>query len=144
MTYDRPLLSLEEAMRGQEAALSTATTDGTPIVVVVVDYRGDLVCTAVQDGVIEISKIIAPRKAYTAAIGRSDIVAWRTKIQESTLIPLELLLGPRAINAQGGVPIKRLDDGLILGGVGVSGARSGDRDEELARLAVDVMGHGHR
>lgn len=144
MTYDRPLLSLEEAMRGMNAALATASADETPIAVVVSDYRGETVCSATQDHVAEISKIIAPRKAYTAAIGRSDIISWRSKIQASTLIPLELLLGPRGINAQGGVPIKRVEDGLILGGVGVSGANSGDRDEEIARIAVDAMGLRHR
>lgn len=93
-----PVLSLEEAVRGMNAALATASADGTPIVVVVSDYRGEMACSADRDYVAEITKIT----------------------------------------------IKRIEDGLILGGIGVSGPSSGARDEEIARLAVDAMGLRHR
>lgn len=138
--YDRPTLGLDEALRGMQATLAEASGDGTPVAVAISDHHGNLVCFAAQDGVIEMSKILAPRKAFTAAIGRSDIVTYRSKVQASTGIPLELLIGPSATTAQGGVPIKRPEDSLILGGVGVSGGSSPSRDDELARAAVAAMG----
>lgn len=138
--YDRPTLGLEQALEGMQATLAEATADGTPVAIAIADHHGDLVCFAAQDNVIEMSKVLAPRKAFTAAIGRSDIVSYRSKVQASTGVPLELLIGPRGTTAQGGVPIKRPDDGLILGGVGVSGGSSPQRDDDLARAAVTAMG----
>ena len=137
--YDRPTLGLDEAMRGMLQALEAAAADGDPIAIAIADHRGELVCCAAQDQVIEVSRNLAPRKAYTAAIGRQDIPKYRSKVKNSTDIPLELLLGPRATSAQGGVPILT-DLGLIVGGVGVSGAATPARDEELARTAIAGMG----
>ncbi len=43
------------------------------------------------------------------------------------------------LGAQGGVTVVRPGDGMVLGGIGVSGL-SAEEDEELARLGVAAMG----
>ena len=73
--YDRPNLGLGEAVRGLLAALEVAKKDeaeGRPVVVAIVDHKGELVCYARQDACLEMSKEMAVRKAYTAAIGRRN------------------------------------------------------------------------
>src|SRR5439155_8384604 len=58
----------------------------------------------------------------------------------------------RAVPLQGGIPIE--ENGEVVGGVGVSGARSADEDNELAQIAASALarraasvngnGNGHR
>ncbi len=141
--YERTNLGLDEALRGLLAALDEAKSDeaaGRPIVIAIVDHKGDLICYARQDHCLEMSRDAAVRKAYTAAIGRRDSADYSEYIKRQMGLPIELALGMRATSGQGGVAIKRSGDGLCLGGVGVSGAATAPRDEEIARAGIRVMG----
>ncbi len=141
--YERPTLGIAEAMRALLAALEEAKKDaaaGRPVVIALVDHKGDLVCYARQDHALEMSKEMAIRKAFTAAIGRRDSAEYAEYIQRQTGLPLELAIGMRATSGRGGVVIKRPSDGLCLGGVGVSGAAAAPRDEEIAQAGIKAMG----
>lgn len=141
--YERANLGLEEAMRGLLAALEEAKKDaavGRPVVIAIVDHKGDLICYARQDHCLEMSKEMAVRKAYTSAIGRRDSGEYGEYIKRQTGQDIELALGTRVTSGRGGVAIKRSKDGLCLGGIGVSGAATAPRDEEIARAGVRAMG----
>ncbi|MEE9286422.1 MAG: heme-binding protein [Dehalococcoidia bacterium] len=141
--YDRPNLGLDEAMRGLLAALEEAKKDeaeGRPVVIAIVDHKGDLVCFARQDGCLEMSKEMAIRKAFTAAIGRRDSADYAAYIEQAMGRSIEVAIGLRVTSGRGGVVIKRSADGVCLGGIGVSGAANAPRDEEVARAGVAAMG----
>lgn len=141
--YDRPTLGIEEAMRGLRAALEEAKKDaaaGRPVVIVVVDHAGEVVCHARQDNCLEMSKDAAMRKAWTAAIGRRDSIEYAAYIEKQTGKPIELAIGMKATSGGGGVAITRSSDGVCLGGIGVSGAATAPRDVEIARAALRAMG----
>ena len=140
--YERPNLGIEEAVRGLQAALEAAEQDlaeGRPVVVAIVDHKGDLVTYGRQDNCLEMSKILAVRKAWTAAIGRKTSKEYGEFIKSRTGESVESHVSPKASGSQGGAPILRSSDGLCLGGVGVSGASHAPRDEEIARIAIQAM-----
>ena len=141
--YDRPNLGLEEAVRGLLAALEEAQKDeaeGRPVVVAIVDHKGELVCYARQDACLEMSKDMAVRKAYTAAIGRRNSADYAEYIEKATGRKIELAMGMQVTSGRGGVVIKRSVDGVCLGGIGVSGAANATRDEEIGRAGIEAMG----
>jgi len=141
--YDRPTLSFDEALRGLHAALAEAGKDGKPVTVAIVDHRGDLVCYGAQDETQVISRTMAIQKAYTAALALQSTRGYTEKIDRLYDNAIELHLGPRATSVKGGIHIRRPGDGLPLGGIGVSGGVSAERDEEIGRLAIAAMGLDH-
>src|SRR4051812_47786856 len=132
--YERRTLGLDEAQRGVAGALDEAVKRDLRIAVAVADSRGDLVAYAAQDMVIQNSRNLCIRKAYAAAVGRRSTL----KFAAFASVPLELLLGPQATSAGGGVSIHEGE--VTVGGVGVSGARSPEEDEELGAIAIRAMG----
>ena len=141
--YDTPNLGLAEALHGLEAALREAEKDaaeGRPVVIAIADHKGELICYARQDCCLEMSKDQAVRKAYTSAIGRRDSGDYADYIKRQTGRDIETSIGMRGTSGRGGVVIKRSSDGVCLGGVGVSGATTAPRDEEIARVGIKAMG----
>jgi uncharacterized protein GlcG (DUF336 family) len=141
--FDTLELGLEQAVRGLQAGLAEAAKDaagGWPAIIAIVDRRGDLVCYARQDGCLELSKEVALKKAYTAALAQSDSAPYAERVLKSTGRTVEQQLGPRARSGAGGFVIKRSQDGATLGGVGVSGASTNERDETIARACIQAMG----
>ena len=141
--YDRPNLGLEDAMRGLQAALNEAKRDeseGRPVVIAIVDHMGDMVAYARQDRCLEMSKLLSEKKAYTSAIGRRSSGEYGEFIKSRAGSPVELHVSSRATSSPGGIAILRSSDGVCLGGIGVSGAASASRDEEIGRAAIAAMG----
>ena len=141
--FDRTELGLEQALRGLQAGMAEAAADaagGWPAVIAIVDHQGDLVAYARQDRCLEMSKSVALRKAYTAALGQSDTGEYTERVLKGTGRTMEQHLGPRARSGAGGFVIKRPGDGLCLGGVGVSGASTVERDEAIGRACIQAMG----
>ncbi len=140
--HTTPELGLEEAIRGIQAGLAEAAKDaagGWPAVIAIVDRRGDLVAYARQDNCLELSKEVAVKKAYTAALGQSDSAPYTERVLKSAGRTVEQQLGPRARSGAGGFVIKRSRGGETLGGVGVSGASANERDEAIARACIRAM-----
>ena len=78
-------------------------------------------------------------KARTAAIYRRPSKDFEDQASGGRPSALHLA---RAVPLQGGMPIEY--DGEVIGAIGVSGARSADEDQELARSACGLRGRARR
>lgn len=119
------MLTLDQAERAGKAALKAA---GTPVSVVVVDDKGRDIYTARADGAMWITPDIARAKATTAAAFR--MATENLSAMSAQPWFLSLLQGSTKVWAGGGgAPILR--DGVVIGGVGISGG-----SEEIDTMAA--------
>jgi uncharacterized protein GlcG (DUF336 family) len=141
-------LTYEGARAVAEAAAAAGRERGVAPVTAVVDAGGDLVYVHRPDRAQVASVNVSTDKARTAAIYRRPSKDFEDQASEGRPSALHLA---RAVPLQGGIPIE--EDGQVVGGVGVSGARSADEDNELAQIAAGAPertleangnGNGHR
>jgi len=130
-TVEVPALSYERARDAAERAGAEATARGVAPVVAVVDAEGELVYLWRPDAAQVASVGVATDKARTAAIYRRPSRDFEQQAANGRASALHLA---RAVPLQGGMPI--LEDGYVVGAIGVSGASSADEDQELAELGV--------
>ena len=137
--YDEIVLGLTEARKAIQAMLDEAMKEpDRPVAMAVVDGHGRLVEFARMDQCRLMPQQLAYKKAYTAAIMRSDTgaVAERFKSMGRSMSEFG---DPNMIALQGGVVIQRPSDEAFLGAIGVSGLRA-EEDEAMARLGIQAMG----
>ena len=137
--YDEAVIGLTEARKAIQAMLDEAEKEpDRSVAMAVVDGQGRLVAFARMDRCRLLPQQLAYKKAYTAAIMRSDTaaVAERFKSMGRSVSDFG---DPNMAAVQGGVAIQRLSDEAFLGGIGVSGLRA-DEDEAMARIGVRAMG----
>ena len=96
----------------------------------------DLVAYAKMDNLRLFSRRHALRKAYTSAIVGMDSGAHAQRLHSQGRSISELG-DPNLTHGQGGLVIMK--DGVILGGIGVGGYPSGQRDEDLSRVGLQAM-----
>jgi len=114
-----------------------ACANGRTIFVAVVDGTGALVGLLAHEKTPAICRQIAQDKAYTAYASRMKTSAWKSFVYGAPEEERQLMLSqPRYIAASGGVPI--IIDGIVAGGIGVSGANQ-QEDEDLAALGASVV-----
>ncbi|BBI99250.1 hypothetical protein FGKAn22_09430 [Ferrigenium kumadai] len=115
----KPILTLEDAKRVAAAAEAEAQRNGWLVVIAVVDDGGHLLYLQrshdTQFGSVE----TAITKAHAAIAFQRPTKASEEAVLSGRLIHLAL---PGVIPAEGGVPLER--DGVIIGGLGISGVRS--------------------
>ncbi len=134
---DRLALSFAQVQAAMKAMIDQAMqTPQEPVAMAIMDDTGNLVAYAKMDNLRLFSRRHALRKAYTAAIVGMDtgIHAQRLHSQGRSISELG---DPQLTHGQGGLVI--LKDGVILGGIGVGGYPSGQRDEDLARLGLQAI-----
>ena len=129
-------LSPEVALEAAQAALKKCRDNGFQIAVAVVDRFG-------QPQVMLRDRFAGPhtpdtaiRKAYTALSFRTattDLV----KSLRSGQLDAGLAQLPHVAMLGGGLMIEA--GGSLLGGIGVSGAPGGDKDEECAKAGLDAI-----
>ena len=137
--YEEVVIGLAEARKAIQAMLEEAMKQpDRPVAMAVVDSQGRLVSYARMDRCRLLPQQLAFKKAYTAAIMRSDTAAVAERFKGMGRSVSEFG-DPNMVGVQGGVVIQRASDSASLGGVGVSGLRS-DEDEALARLGIKAMG----
>ena len=126
-------MSMDVALRIAQAAITQCRKEGVQVAVTVVDRGGHpqvvLRDVLAQDLTLEISRM----KAYTAMsfnLTTSEMVG---RFKDPYSVPKVDSL----IIAAGGVPVNA--SGNIMGGVGVSGAPSGETDEKCAKAGVDAV-----
>jgi uncharacterized protein GlcG (DUF336 family) len=124
-------LTYEGARAVAEAAAAAGRERGVAPVTAVVDAGGDLVYVHRPDHAQVASVNVSTDKARTAAIYRRPSKDFEDQASEGRPSALHLA---RAVPLQGGIPIE--EAGEVVGGVGVSGARSADEDNELAQIAA--------
>ncbi len=137
--YDKPQLSLAQVQAAMSAMLVEANKDpGRPVAMSVSDDQGDLLAYFRMDNTRPSAQKMARKKSYTAAFGGVDTLAYAERLKSQGRTVAELG-DPNLAAVQGGVVVLRPSDGVVLGGIGVSGRPSED-DEALARIGLKALG----
>ncbi|MFM9555201.1 Uncharacterized conserved protein GlcG, DUF336 family [Streptomyces sp. cf124] len=134
----REPLSYAIAYRAAEAAQEAARAEGARICVAVVNRSGITKVLLSDDGVGPIGIETARRKAYTAAVTglpTSKFAAFAAS-PAMAVAPVHLV-DPALLAVPGGMPIT-VDDGEVIGAVGIGGADAGT-DERLAARALEGL-----
>ncbi len=131
------MLTLDEAQRVIAAARAEAEAKGERIGIVVVDTRGDVKASARCDGAVFRAMQLADGKAYASATHGQPSSALLPRADTAVMRALLQLEHGRMIPVPGAVPLIR--DGAVLGAVGISGAPSGERDEEIAAAGAAAL-----
>lgn len=123
-------MSMETALRIAQAAIKECRKQGVQVAVTVVD-RGGRNQVVLRDVLApDVTLPISHQKAYTAMSFNSATSALEGRFKS----PFSVGKVDGLVMSAGGVPVQI--GGSILGGVGVSGAPSGETDEKCARAGV--------
>ena len=127
----KPVLTLHDAKRIASASVAEAARNSWHVVIAVVDDGGHLLYLErshdTQFGSVE----TAIAKAHAAIAFRRPTKASEDAVLSGRLIHLAL---PGVIPAEGGVPLYL--DGIIVGGLGISGVRSSEDGQVAAAGAA--------
>ena len=129
----KPVLTLEDAKRVAEAAQAEAMRNGWKVVIAIVDDGGNLLYLERSHDTQFGSVDTAIAKAHAAIAFRRPTKASEEAVLSGRLIHLSL---PGVIPAEGGVPLHL--DGIIVGGLGISGVRSFE-DGQIAAAGVAAL-----
>jgi len=134
MTLTRPVLDCSLAQRLVAAAEAEAALMGHPIATAIVDNGGVLKAFSRMDEAPMLTVQICQDKAYTAAGFGLTTGQWRDMIAGDSALAAAATAGiDRLVAIGGGEPI--LIDGVVVGGIGVSGGTP-SQDAEVAAAAV--------
>lgn len=129
----KPVLTLADAKKIALAAEAEALANNWGVVIAVVDDGGHLLYLQrnhdTQHGSVE----LAITKAKAAVAFKRPTKTSEDAVLSGRLIHLAL---PGVIPAEGGIPVLR--DGVVIGGVGVSGVRS-FQDGQIAEAGVSAL-----
>ncbi|KVF69571.1 cobalamin adenosyltransferase [Burkholderia sp. FL-7-2-10-S1-D7] len=139
-SIDMRTIAWPAAARAAQAAAEAAERLGVRVNVAVVDAAGLLAAFVRMPGAPLHSIDIAIDKAYTAASFGLPTGAWHAALaSHSDAVRQGLVLRPRFVAFGGGLPI--VEDGALIGGIGVSGG-SEAQDEQCANAGRDAAGFG--
>ena len=128
-------LSANMAITIAQTAINTCKANGYSVSATVVGRSGEILVQVRGDNTGPHTFENSFRKAYTARtfkVASGEIVNRLKADPAFALIHLE-----HVIANQGGLPIKVNDD--VIGGVGVSGAPGGDKDEACVKAGLDQV-----
>lgn len=126
-------LSMEMAQRIAQAAIAQCRKEGVQVAVTVVDRGGHPQAVLRDVLAMDLTLTISRQKAYTALSFNSPTSALEDRFSGAYSVPK---IDGLVVSA-GGLPITA--GGTILGGVGVSGAPSGETDEKCAQAGIDAV-----
>jgi uncharacterized protein GlcG (DUF336 family) len=129
-----PMITLEAAKKAATAAEAEAAKNGWAVAIAIVDSAARLVHFLRLDNAQHGSVDIAIGKAATAVNLKRPTKALQDAIAGGGA-QLRLLAVPDIMPLEGGVPI--LQDGKIVGGIGVSGVLS-NQDAQVAQAGADA------
>ncbi|MES9994379.1 MAG: heme-binding protein [Candidatus Thiodiazotropha sp.] len=124
-------LSLESANRIALGAVAACRKKGIQIGVTVVDRDGTVQAVMRDTIAAQITVPISRMKAFTAA----NFNAATSALKSRANTPIGRIDG--LVMSAGGLPVEA--GGQLLGAVGVSGAPSGETDEECAQAGIDTI-----
>lgn len=134
---EEPVLSFQQVQAAMKAMIDKGMElPDEPIAMAIVDAAGNLLAYAKMDNLRIFSRRHCLRKAYTSAIMGQDSGAHAERIQSQGRSVAELG-DPNITAGQGGLVVMK--DGVILGGIGVGGYPSGQRDEDVSRVGLAAM-----
>jgi uncharacterized protein GlcG (DUF336 family) len=115
-----------------EGALDQCTKDGYKVSVVIVDKGGNVAASIRGDGTPPHTLDFARMKAYTARTRNQTSLATMKQMEDPAFAFLHQI--PNVVGVGGGVPIRAGNE--VIGGVGVSGAPGGEKDEVCANAGL--------
>ena len=126
-------VSYDMALIMAQTAIEHCRQDNFKVGVSVVDRGGHVLVTLRDHGAAHHTVELAQRKAYTSRIFRQTSKEFSQRLRDN---PISAGLGTTSgvLASVGGLPIKVGDE--VIGGIGVSGAPGGDRDEACARAGL--------
>jgi len=127
-------LTLETARKMLEAGEKEAGRQGVPMSIAIADAGGNLPAFSRMDNAILASIQIAINKAFTAVLGKRPTADWEKEFQSREMFPL--FIHERWITFPGGFPI--ISNGVLLGGIGVSGGTI--EDVHVAKATLKAGG----
>lgn len=136
---DQPLmvevkrLSMEVALKIAKTAIETCREQGVQVSVTVVDRGGHTQVVLRDVLAMDLSLEVSYRKAYTAMTFTSATSALENRFTG----PFSVGKLEKVLLSAGGLPIQA--SGETVGGVGVSGAPSGETDENCARAGIEAV-----
>ena len=126
-------MSMEVAEKLAQAAIAECRGKGLQIAVTVVDRAG-IPQVMLRDVLApDLTVRTSDRKAYTALMFNTPTSQLGNRFAGSHSVAKD----ERLVLSAGGLPISV--GGMILGGVGVSGAPTGETDEECAKAGLDAV-----
>jgi glc operon protein GlcG len=132
-----PSLTAAGAKAALAAAERAAAHNNWSVSIAVMDAGGNLLAFHRMDGAMLLSIDLSLRKARTVVISKMPSKALEDKLRSGDQT---VLMAHEIIAAEGGVPV--IVDGVVVGGIGVSGVES-RFDAQIAQAGADcVAGHG--
>ena len=134
--YDKPMISLDQAQDAIKAMIDDYNKDPNrrKVDMAIVDDAGNLLAYARMDRCLR--PTFAIRKAYTSAIRSMDTVAFAEQLSAQGRT-LESFGDPQLIAIPGGVAV--INDGAVVGAIGVGGLPSGLDDEAIAKAGLAAL-----
>lgn len=131
---EKKVLTLEGAKKVAAAAAADARAHSEGAAIAIVDDGGNLLYLERLDGTFAAGSRISMGKARTAALFKKPTAAFEEIIRggRTPMVALEDFTP-----LQGGVPI--VVGGVVVGAIGVSGAASAQRDEEVAKAGAATV-----
>lgn len=126
-------LSMEMALQIAQGAIEQCRKEGVQVAVTVVDRGGHAQVVLRDVLAMDLTLTISKQKAYTAMSFNSPTSALENRFKT----PFAVGKIDGLVMSAGGLPINAA--GTILGGVGVSGAPSGETDEKCAKAGIETV-----
>src|SRR5208283_5410859 len=128
----RRIVSSDAALRAVEAAVAEGRERGAAVV----DIGGDLVACLRADGAFSASVTITRDKAYTAAVFGVSTDDLSNALKDNPVLHHGIAIRPGVALFGGGLPI--VEDGAVIGAIGVSGG-SEDDDRACAKAGASAL-----
>lgn len=126
-------MSLDMAFTAAKATIDACRKEGVQVAVTIVDRGGHPQAVLRDVLAMDLTLAISQQKAYTAMSFNSATSSLEGRFTGNYSVPKVNGI----LIAAGGLPINA--GGNILGGIGVSGAPSGETDEKCAQAGVDAI-----
>ena len=133
MTVPVKRLTLDASLRIAQAAIKQCRKEGVQVAVTVVDRSGHAQVVLRDVLAMDITLPISKQKAHTALAFNTPL----SQLQGRFTKPYQVPKIDGLVISAGGIPINV--GGSILGGIGVSGAPSGETDEKCAKAGLEAV-----
>ena len=125
-------VSMALSMAIMQGVLDQRAKDGYKVSVVIIDKGGNVAASVRSDGTPPHTMDFARMKAYTARTRNQTSLATMKQMEDPAFGFLRQI--PNVVGVGGGVPIRVGNE--VIGGVGVSGAPGGEKDEVCDNAGV--------